>query len=387
VEEDQISHGQAIDATGGSRDCRLSAKLSKVKPQRLSKSDEARLWAAFEAQNVKAIKGFIERGWSPSARLKGDNPLTHCDSFAFAKVLIDAGADIHEGAHNWTPLLMHCDFGHEEIVSLLIRLGADPNVAYSKKRCPQIPFGTTPLMKAANHGHLRIVKLLLKAGADINAADEHRHNALYHALRGDEVETAKELLRQGAELTHDVLAPPILNANVEMLRALIAKGANVNLSFRIEGGKKASSKQTPLGYAISSVGTLDYPVEIIELLIEAGADVNAPSNWWVRRTRNGKPLLDVQPVPPLRIAAGRGREDIMELLWKAGAKGTLKEALEGCSLESASFRGNLPVVKLLIKAGVDVNAPGHEGKRPIEYARLGGHREIVDLLKEAGAKE
>ncbi len=282
---------------------------------------------------------------------------------------------------------MHCDFGHEEIVSLLIKLGADPNVAYSKKRCPQIPFGTTPLMKASNHGYLGIVRLLLTAGANINALDEHRRNALYHALRGNETDTAKELLKRGAKLTDDILGPPVLNRNLEMVRILIAKGANVNYTYHARTGEKGPHKETLLGLAISKVGILDYPIEIIELLIEAGADVNAPSNWWVRRTRNGKPLLDAQPVPPLRIAAGRGREDIMELLWKAGAKGTLKEAVEGFSLESACFRGHVPLVKLLLKAGVDVNAPGHEGKRPIEYARLGGHREIVELLKKAGAKE
>ncbi|HEV2329034.1 MAG TPA: hypothetical protein VGY56_09635, partial [Verrucomicrobiae bacterium] len=46
------------------------------------------------------------------------------------------------------------------------------------------------------------------------------------------------------------------------------------------------------------------------------------------------------------------------------------------------------VVRLLIKAGVDVNEVGKEsGKRAIELAREKGNCEIIKILKDAGARD
>jgi hypothetical protein len=224
---------------------------------------------------------------------------------------------------------------------------------------------------------------------------------LFYACRWDRTELAKELLRRGSKLTDDVLCGPVKHANVELLKILIAKKANLNCVFRknVEGSQMWPDGETLLGYAIHMIshvefelGTrnavLDYPATIAELLIKAGANVNQPSNWWrVTRVRS-EYVGHIQPTPPIRIAGSRGLEGMMKLLWKSGAKGTLQEAMADCSLERAAYRNSPAIVKLLIKAGADVNAAGEEtGKRPIEIAREKGHTAVLEILKRAGAKE
>ncbi len=60
-----------------------------------------------------------------------------------------------------TPLLVACDQGHVEIAQILVKAGADLNLANSA--------GCTPLMVSAGRASPRLTTFLLKHGADINA--------------------------------------------------------------------------------------------------------------------------------------------------------------------------------------------------------------------------
>ena len=71
------------------------------------------------------------------------------------------------------PLSMAAKYGHEEVVSLLLDGGADPNKAN--------PRGRTALHLAARRGHTSIAKTLIDRGAYVNFTDEHGQTPLHKA--------------------------------------------------------------------------------------------------------------------------------------------------------------------------------------------------------------
>jgi ankyrin repeat protein len=97
-----------------------------------------------------------------------------------ARFLIENGADIdREGEGKWegyrrTPLHIAAG-GDQEMTSLLLELGADPNVAQSGAR------GETALHSAVRTSEV-ITRLLLKGKADVNAKDFIGHTPLSYSM-------------------------------------------------------------------------------------------------------------------------------------------------------------------------------------------------------------
>jgi ankyrin repeat protein len=89
----------------------------------------------------------------------------------------------------------------------------------------------------------------------------------------------------------------------------------------------------------------------------------------------------------LRIASFYGYINIVKLLIEAGADVNAKDLQGDSALMWASYNSQLDIIKLLIEAGTDVNAKDIYGNTTLECAYRNGYKEIVDLLKIYGAKE
>ncbi len=89
---------------------------------------------------------------------------------------------------------------------------------------------------------------------------------------------------------------------------------------------------------------------------------------------------------PLHGAARAGHLDVVEILIEHGAdvnaagRGTGKTPLH-----TAAEGGRLPIVELLIAKGADVNARDNVNARPIHSAAASGHFDVVELLIAHGA--
>ena len=65
--------------------------------------------------------------------------------------------------HGITPIFLAAEYGHLEIVRLLMTLTSNPNIAGF--------LGQTPIHRAAKNGHLEIVRLLMNSTTNPNVAD------------------------------------------------------------------------------------------------------------------------------------------------------------------------------------------------------------------------
>ncbi|HYC60412.1 MAG TPA: ankyrin repeat domain-containing protein [Thermoanaerobaculia bacterium] len=217
------------------------------------------------------------------------------DLAAITALIEDDGAavdtSIDYGEHSITPLLKASWDGDLPIVQYLIGKGANVNARASDTK-------ETALMNAVTRGHLEVVKALLGAKADVTLRNSFDFNAFTTAVAAGNQEIAGMLLDAGAKIGDGTsgltpLAFAVSSGNVDMIRFLVSRGADVN-----QGAKKG--EQTALINAIYGA-----QIEAVKTLIELKADVNA-------KLKDG--------TTPLKLAKKGDQTEIVALLEAAGAK-------------------------------------------------------------------
>ena len=145
-------------------------------------------------------------------------------------------------------------------------------------------------------------------------------------------------------------------------------------------------------------------LEIVQLLLSAGSDVNAKNRYGVAplslAANNGsasmvKSLLDrgafantvmAEDESVLMTAARAGVEEVVNLLISAGANVNARESWRGqTALMWAAAEGNLEVLELLVSEGADVSARSDKGFTPLLFAAREGETSVVHSLIKNGA--
>jgi ankyrin repeat protein len=187
---------------------------------------------------------------------------------------------------------------------------------------------------------------------------------VFQVIREGDVEKLKILLEKNPALVnapHPFGFYPIhlaaMSGRRELIELLIEKGADVRVSFR-EG--------TVLHAAVYS-GSRD----VLELLISKGANIDAESE---------------SSGPPLLLAARLGRSEIAESLLARGASMNVQDRVGNTALLLAASYGHKPIVELLLEKNGNFNTPNHRGATPLSVADREGHEEIVRMLLSKGAK-
>ena len=112
-------------------------------------------------------------------------------------------------------------------------------------------------------GEIKILKLLLYRGANVNYVNEKHETPVYHAASNGRYDIVKYLCENGADASISdqkglqTLLKPSSDGETEIVKILISKGANPS------GGLQAALEF--------------YHNDIVELLIQAEADVNKVS--------------------------------------------------------------------------------------------------------------
>lgn len=104
-----------------------------------------------------------------------------------------------------------------------------------------------------------------------------------------------------------------------------------------------------------AAGESDYP-EVIQLLIDAGGDVDQP---------------DAQGTTPLHAAARNQNPDIIAVLIAAGADLTAAGEGGATVLHIAALHNAPAVLTQLMDAGADLYAEDWDGNTPFDYAKRG----------------
>jgi hypothetical protein len=213
-----------------------------------------------------------------------------------------------------------------------------------------------PLRVAIDARRPDVALRLVRRGADPNA--EH---ALYWAARlaystaGME-DVALALVEKGAAVRDrvpdpDTGVPTVLHAAIysgapRLVRALIAKGADVN-------AVDASTGEPVLHFAVSLLGETEQP-EIVKILVDGGADVRA-------RDARGNTPLNLVPAP---------RRRTMSLLLDKGADVDARDAEGHPPLYAALRRCEAETATLLLSRGASKRLP----RRDVEdLARVEDH--------------
>jgi ankyrin repeat protein len=203
-----------------------------------------------------------------------------------------------------TPLILAAWHGDATKVDALLKAGADVNAANRE--------GTTPLMAStwgdSGMGDVQIAKRLLASGANANARTRGGRTALMDVAGNGNVEFVLLLLDSGADVNArtsgggTALHEAALSGHASIVRALLAKGARTN------GANELG--QTPVMLAcVCPAPRESCPAraEIVRLLIDGGADVNAK---------------DAHGYTALRAITGGTkleRDEVRQLLTNAGA--------------------------------------------------------------------
>ncbi|KAL8734987.1 MAG: hypothetical protein Q9166_001112 [cf. Caloplaca sp. 2 TL-2023] len=225
--------------------------------------------------------------------------------------------------------------GHEPLTRLLLEHGAEVNAALEGE--------VLPLHRAAELGREKIVKLLLESGASVDTRDKNQRTAIFPA----------------AQRNHQ-----------NILQLLLRAGADVNVK-----GEDDQTLMLCLA-AERSDKSMKWGPGIIEMLLRTNLDLEA-------KDKDGRTVL--------LWAAATGKETLAKLLLtgrtqnKANISATNHRAKTALHLAVENKSNRIPLVRLLLENGADVNATSDGGWTPLHNAAEKGFEDVALLLLDWNA--
>jgi len=209
-----------------------------------------------------------------------------------------------------------------------------------------------------------ILTTLLWGNATLMAESFIQGRDIHQAVKEGKFEVVKKMLEKEPDLVRAVDSEGITPLHLaaehgrqQIVELLLEKGADVNA--------KSGFKRTPLHYAASSGHE-----GIVGRLMAKGAELNA---------------LDSFVLSSIFMAAYNGHQKIVEMLLSSGIDLNTTEKNSVTLLHAAAMSGNAELVKMLLAKGIDRNIRNSYGKTPLHFAASRGREAVVKLLIDRGS--
>ena len=243
--------------------------------------------------------------------------------------------------------------------------GADVNA-------PDESLNVSPLAWSVSHGQTEATRLLIENGADVNIKDDNGSTPLHAAAVFGKADVAKLLVENGAnpQVRNDDGGTPadalhldwktttfiggLMGIEVERENIPIMQSGRNEIA-KLFGVKKFDSKDIASAQDLSSSVFVGDLIKVKQMLTDE-ADPNA------KDPQSGTTML--------AVAALMGHTEVVALLLEHGADVNAKSRDGGTALHTAAFLGRAETVKLLLDKGADTTLRNNMGGTAIDGARL-----------------
>lgn len=317
----------------------------------------------FKVVRVKADPLAMPR-WSPRNSVASDPPAlrdallsaVEAGNHKLVEQLLDRGASPDNSSDSH--ILNHAITRHDaETIRILLLFGANPNAPDSRN--------VTPLYLAVEESFRNAVIMLLKYGADPNLASGNNSETPFAlSIIEDKLDLARILLTYGGDVNHTVS-----NGDSVLMAAIIKKRAKKVVDMLLEYGSDANAKNrdghTPLFEAIES-----NRIEVVTSLLDHGANPNLPGPKHMLWPAAGLPRIlevllhrgaDPKKAPGImELATSINHIESVRVLLKAGVDPNSKKDGIYTPLCSSIRDNRTDIFELLLANGADPNLPSAE---------------------------
>jgi ankyrin repeat protein len=392
------------------------------------------LYLACLNRNAIAVGKLLAAGANPNAALmSGETVLMTCARAGDAsavRALLARGAMINakESTHNQTALMWAAAQAHPQVVHALLERGADVR-ARSREYMQTVTSevtqragretlnytvprgGMTALLFAARSGDAESARLLVAAGADVNEALPDGATALIVAAHSGQRLAAIALLEKGANpnasaVGYNALHAAVLRSDLELVKALLARGADPNAPLTKGTPVRRNSQdfelpKTLLGATPYVLAAKFLEPEIMRTLAAGGADTRRPMNDGATPLMAASGMGIVAPAQDEKRGTDRRglaildggivepESRVLETVTTALSLGSDLEAVNPSgetALHIASAQGYETVVRTLAERGANLNARNARGQTPLgALVARKGRPNMIELLRKLGA--